>query len=116
MAQDISTQLVTLQLFNNTLGYSLSTEEFQHCLQQIKFINPKVGKFWQGTDAKVGIYIAIAGKVRLLDSADELIATLKAGDSFGEFTLFKEGDFKPYAARASVKLQLCFVSGEVLCL
>ncbi|MCC5660970.1 peptidase domain-containing ABC transporter [Nostoc sp. XA010] len=114
MAQDISAQLVSLEQFNNTLGYSLSREEFQHCLQQAKFINPKVGKFWQGTDAQPGIYIAIAGKVRLLDSADELIATLEAGDSFGEFTLFKEGDFRPYAARASVNLQLCFVSGEVL--
>ncbi|MEH2386876.1 MAG: peptidase domain-containing ABC transporter [Nostoc sp.] len=114
MAQDISTQLVSLQQFNNTLGYSLSTEEYQHCLQQVKFINPKVGKFWQGTDAQPGIYIAIAGKVRLLDSLDELIATLEIGDSFGEFTLFKEGDFKPYAARASINLQLCFVPGEVL--
>ncbi len=114
MAQDISAQLVSLQQFNNTLGYSLSTEEFQHCLEQVKFINPKVGKFWQGTDAKAGIYIAIAGKVRLLDNADELIATLEAGESFGEFTLFKEGDFKPYAARASVNLQLCFIPGEVL--
>ncbi|MEH2237041.1 peptidase domain-containing ABC transporter [Nostoc sp.] len=114
MAQDISAQLVSLQQFNNTLGYSLSAEEFQHCLQQVKLINPKVGKFWQGTDAQPGIYIAIAGKVRLLDSTDELIATLEAGDSFGEFTLFKEGDLRPYAARASVNLQLCFVPGEAL--
>lgn len=114
MAQEISAQLLSVQQFNNTLGSSLSTEEFQHCLQQVKFINPKVGKFWQGTDAQPGIYIAIAGKARLLDSADELIATLEVGDSFGEFTLFKEDDFKPYAARASVNLQLCFVAGEVL--
>ncbi|MBE8988315.1 peptidase domain-containing ABC transporter [Nostoc sp. LEGE 12450] len=114
MAQDISAQLLSLHQFNNTLGYSLSTEEYHHCLQQVKFINPKVGKFWQGTDTQPGIYIAIAGKVRLLDSADELIATLEAGDSFGEFTLFKEGDFRPYAARASVNLQLCFIPGEVL--
>ncbi|MBW4687453.1 MAG: peptidase domain-containing ABC transporter [Komarekiella atlantica HA4396-MV6] len=112
MAQDISAQLASLQQFNNTLGYSLSTEEFQHCLKQVKFINPKVGKFWQG-DAP-GIYIAIAGKVRLLDSADELITTLEAGESFGEFTLFNEVDFRPYTARASVNLQLCFVPGEVL--
>ncbi|MFN6526286.1 peptidase domain-containing ABC transporter [Nostoc sp. ChiSLP03a] len=114
MAQDISAQLVTLQQFNKILGHSLSTDEFQHYLQQVKFINPKVGKLWQGTDVQPGIYIAIAGKVRLLDSADELIATLETGDSFGEFTLFKEGDFKPYAARASINLQLCFVPGEVL--
>ncbi|MEH1848322.1 MAG: peptidase domain-containing ABC transporter [Nostoc sp.] len=114
MAQEISAQLLSVQQFNNTLGYSLSTEEFQHYLQQVKFINPKVGKFWQGTDVQPGIYIVIAGKARLLDSADELIATLEAGDSFGEFTLFKQDDFKPYAARASVNLQLCFVPGEVL--
>lgn len=113
MVQNTSAQVLSLQQFNNTLGYSLSTEEFQQCLQQVKFINPKVGKFWQG-DAQPGIHIAIAGKVRLLDSADELIATLEAGDSFGEFTLFKEGEFKPYAARASVNLQLCFVPGETL--
>ncbi len=114
MAQDISAQLVSLQQFSNTLGYSLSTEEFQHCLQRVKFINPKVGKFWQGTDAQPGIYIAITGKVRLLSSTDELIATLEEGESFGEFTLFKEGDFGTYAARASVNLQLCFVPDEVL--
>lgn len=50
----------------------------------------------------------------MLDSADELIATLEAGESFGEFTLFNEVDFRPYTARASVNLQLCFVPGEVL--
>ncbi len=50
----------------------------------------------------------------MLSSTDELIATLEEGESFGEFTLFKEGDFGAYAARASVNLQLCFVPGEVL--
>ncbi len=50
----------------------------------------------------------------MLDSADELIATLEAGESFGEFTLFNEVDFRPYTARASVNLQLCFIPGEVL--
>ena len=47
-------------------------------------------------------------------SADELIATLEMGDSFGEFTLFQDAKFPPYAARASVNLQLCFIPGEVL--
>lgn len=50
----------------------------------------------------------------MLSSADELITTLEAGDTFGEFTLFKEVDFRPYGARASVNLQLCFIPGEVL--
>ncbi|GET36123.1 cyclic nucleotide-regulated ABC bacteriocin/lantibiotic exporter [Microseira wollei NIES-4236] len=63
---------------------------------------------------EAGIYIAIAGKVRLLDDADELIATLEAGDSFGEFTLFPEHQFQPYTARAAVNVQLCFIPGEAL--
>lgn len=96
------------------MGYSLTAAEFQHCLNKVKFITPKVGKFWQGTDVEPGIYIVIAGKVRLLDTAGELIATLEDGASFGEFTLFPDAEFKPYAARASVNLHLCFVSGEVL--
>ena len=56
----------------------------------------------------------ITGKVRLLNHADELITTLEAGASFGEFTLFSEADFYPYGARASVDLQLCFIPATVL--
>lgn len=96
------------------MGYSLTPAEFQHYLNQVKFITPKVGKFWQGTEVEPGIYIVIAGKVRLLDAAGELIATLEDGASFGEFTLFPDAKFQPYAARASVNLHLCFVPGDVL--
>ncbi|MBD2198646.1 MULTISPECIES: peptidase domain-containing ABC transporter [Calothrix] len=114
MVQNLSDLLVSLEQFSNILGYSLSETEFQQCLQQVKFLNPKVGKFWQGTDAEPGIYIVIAGKVRLLDNVGELITTLESGNSFGEFTLFPEAELKPYAARASINLQLCFIPGELL--
>lgn len=96
------------------MGYRVSEQEYQRCLQAAKLLTPKVGKFWQGKDGEAGIYIAIAGKVRLLDDADELIATLEAGDSFGEFTLFPERQFQPYTARAAVNVQLCFIPGEAL--
>ncbi|MFK0733581.1 MAG: peptidase domain-containing ABC transporter [Gloeotrichia echinulata GP01] len=114
MVQHLSNPLVTLEQLSNTLGYSLTPAEFQHYLNQVKFITPKVGKFWQGTEVEPGIYIVIAGKVRLLDAAGELIATLEDGASFGEFTLFPDAKFQPYAARASVNLHLCFVPGDVL--
>ncbi|MEH2068690.1 MAG: peptidase domain-containing ABC transporter [Nostoc sp.] len=114
MVQNLSDPLVSLEQLSNILGYSLSEAEFGRCLQQIKFLNPKVGKFWQGTDVESGIYIVIADKVRLLDSGGELIATLENGTSFGEFTLFPEAKFKHYAARASINLQLCFIPGELL--
>lgn len=96
------------------MGYPISEREYQRCLQAAKLLTPKVGKFWQGKDGEAGIYIAIAGKVRLLDDADELIVTLEAGDYFGEFTLFPEHQFQPYTARAAVNLQLCFIPREVL--
>ncbi|WP_193193993.1 peptidase domain-containing ABC transporter [Nostoc sp. MG11] len=113
MAENLSEQLISLQQLSHTLGCSLAAEEYQHCLKQVKVLKPKVGKFWQGEVAS-GIYIVTAGKVRLLDEADELIATLETGDSFGEFTLFPKAEFEPYMARAAINLHLCFVPSEVL--
>jgi len=114
MAHNISAQLVSLQQINNTLGYSLTAEEFYHYLPELQSINPKVGKFWTGKNVEPGIYIIITGKVRLLDDKDELITTLEPGASFGEFTLFPQSKFEPYAARASANLQLCFLPEKLL--
>jgi ATP-binding cassette subfamily B protein len=99
---------------SNALGHSLSEDEFQRCLKHAKVLNPKVGKFWQGTNVEPGIYIVVAGKVRLLNDAEELIASLETGASFGEFTLFPDAKFPPYKARAALNLQVCFISSEVL--
>ncbi|GCL38063.1 cyclic nucleotide-regulated ABC bacteriocin/lantibiotic exporter [Sphaerospermopsis reniformis] len=96
------------------MGYSLTAEEFYHYLPELQPINPKVGKFWTGKNVEPGIYIIITGKVRLLDDNDELITTLESGESFGEFTLFPESEFEPYAARASMNLQLCFLPERLL--
>ncbi|MBW4631130.1 MAG: peptidase domain-containing ABC transporter [Iphinoe sp. HA4291-MV1] len=106
--------LLSLQQLNNALGYSLSEEEFQRCLQVAKILSPKVGKFWQGTHVEPGIYIVVAGKVRLLNNADELIASLEVGESFGEFTLFPDSEFQPYKARAALNLQVCLIPKEGL--
>jgi ATP-binding cassette subfamily B protein len=106
--------LLSLQQLNNALGHSLSEDEFQRCLKHAKILNPKVGKFWQGTHVEPGIYIVVAGKVRLLNDAEELIASLETGASFGEFTLFPDAKFPPYKARAALNLQVCFISSEVL--
>ncbi|WP_293051674.1 MULTISPECIES: peptidase domain-containing ABC transporter [unclassified Moorena] len=53
-------------------------------------------------------------QVRLLNQAGDLIASLETGASFGELTLFPSADLASYSARASLKLKLCFVPGEVL--
>ncbi|BAZ12494.1 cyclic nucleotide-regulated ABC bacteriocin/lantibiotic exporter [Calothrix sp. NIES-4071] len=103
------------QQLTHTLGQTLEEQELSHCLQQIEILEPNAGKaFWQTADATIGIYIILAGKVRLLDRADNIIASVGTGASFGELTLFREEQFQPYSARASVNLKLCYVSGDCL--
>jgi ATP-binding cassette, subfamily B, bacterial HlyB/CyaB len=107
--QYLSEQIATI------LDKSLSPSELSIYLKSLEIIQPPFScKFWQTTDANPGIYIVLAGKVRLLDNADNLIATFGVGSSFGEVTLFPEEEFSPYAARASTNLQLCYVARDTL--
>ena len=105
---------ISSQQLRDTLGHSFNDAEFSRILKQIKFIEPKVGQFWQAEQAEAGIYIVITGKVRLLNSAGEKFATLTEGDSFGESTFFPDASFLPYSARASRNLQLCYLTPELL--
>jgi len=107
--QQLSQQLA------QSLGQTLSEPELANCCKQTEILEPTPGKrFWQAVDAGAGIYIILAGKVRLLDCTDNLVTSLGAGSSFGELTLFPEEPLQPYAARASVNLQLCYVPGDLL--
>ena len=97
------------------MGQELSESDLSKCLQQIQFLESPTGKqFWQATDATVGIFIILAGKVRLIGSDDHLIASREAPESFGELTLFPEGEFQPYTARASIGLKLCYLPQDCL--
>ncbi len=108
------TEFSTQQLAQ-TLGQTVTQQEFSDCIKQIEILQPSAGKlFWQTTDPSVGIYIILAGKVRLLDRTDNLIASLSTGTSFGELTLFPEEQFQPYAARASVNLKVGYIPGNCL--
>ena len=97
------------------LGSELSSPEFKLCLQAAKIIEPEPGKqFWQSSKSLPGIFIAIAGKVRLLDCQDNFLVSLEAGASFGEVTLFPQTSLQPYVARASFQLQLAYLPGKLL--
>lgn len=110
----ISEEFVAQQL-NHVFKQRLSEAELTQCLQQINYLEPSPGKpFWQSIDATPGIYIILDGKVRLLSNNDDLIASLENGQTFGELTLFPNGHFQPYKARASLKLQLAFLPNECL--
>ncbi|MGM3305988.1 peptidase domain-containing ABC transporter [Anabaena sp. WFMT] len=103
------------QQLTNILGEKLSESWFQRCLLRLEILQPSPAKLlWQATGVKPGIYIILDGKVRLLDNFENLITTLSAGESYGELSLFPEEDFKPYIARASTNLKLCYLSDECL--
>ncbi|MBW4569277.1 MAG: peptidase domain-containing ABC transporter [Tolypothrix carrinoi HA7290-LM1] len=109
LRQQLSQQLTQI------LGETLCDSELDRCLALIEIVEPPDSKqFWQAASAKPGIYIILAGKCRLLDSADNLITTLCVGESFGEITLFPEQELTNYAARASVNLKLGYIPFEAL--
>ena len=97
------------------LGEKLSEKQLEICLASLEFVEPPVAKqFWQSAAMNPGIYIILAGKVRLSDSSDNLITSLSASFSFGEMTLFPEEKFSHYNARSSHNLELAYLRQEVL--
>ncbi|RUS96246.1 peptidase C39 [Dulcicalothrix desertica PCC 7102] len=102
------------ELLTATLGESFSQNDLNDCLRGVEILKPPpLKRFWQAAESKPGIYIVLAGKVRLLDS-DNLIATQGAGTSFGEMTLFPKEGFGVYVAKASTDLEVCYVGSDVL--
>jgi ATP-binding cassette, subfamily B, bacterial HlyB/CyaB len=98
-----------------SLGDGLSDQAVADCIKALEIIEPPVAKqFWQATTAKPGIYIVLSGKVRLLDSSNNLINTLPPGSSFGELTLFPEREFSNYVARASVNLKIAYLPQQTM--
>lgn len=99
----------------STLGAKLSEKELQNFLAAMEIVEPPPAKqFWQSAQTNPGIYIILTGKVRLLDSSENLITTFGAWSVFGELTLFPEADFSPYVVRASTSLKLGYFRQDAL--
>nr|AVH79620.1 cyclic nucleotide-regulated ABC bacteriocin/lantibiotic exporter [Nostoc sp. PCC 9201] len=114
----MANQAHNLEIFDQKLaeviGYELNELEFQSLYQQIEILEPDVGLFWQAGNTEAGIYIIIAGKVRLLDAQNSLITTLQPGAAFGECSLFTQEPFKSYVVRTSVNVKLVYISSKIL--
>ncbi|MEH2175838.1 peptidase domain-containing ABC transporter [Nostoc sp.] len=98
-----------------TLGTKLSEKELENFLAEMEIVEPPSAKqFWESAQTNPGIYIILTGKVRLLDSSENLITTFGAWSVFGELTLFPEANFSSYVARASTSLKLGYFRQEAL--
>jgi ATP-binding cassette, subfamily B, bacterial HlyB/CyaB len=85
------------------LGAEVSSRDLAQLQSQMQVISIVPGtSFWQSSDERPGIYIVLAGKVRLFDLQGNRIATLTVGKSFGASTLFLTTDLSPYLAKAAL--------------
>ncbi len=115
MIQDSHAIAVGSQQLATALGNLLTDIELDRLLKQSEIQHPVAGKkFWTTDTTETGIYIILEGKVRVFNNNKDLIATLDAGKSIGESSLFPESSFASYEARASVKSTLCYFSEQLL--
>jgi ATP-binding cassette subfamily B protein len=106
--------LISNELLQTTFGQTFLDKEISEIRQKIQVIEPPpLKQFWNSQNAQPGIYIIVTGKVRLTCSQNDKPLSLKAGESFGELTLFPEESFESYSAKATRDaLKLCFISGD----
>jgi predicted double-glycine peptidase/CRP-like cAMP-binding protein len=114
MVQQHMSQLISQQQFEQIFHREIAPLDYQYCLNRGQLLNPDLGKLWTIDNITAGLYIIIAGKVRLLDDDDEPIASLGVGAYFGEYTLFPTEDLALYTARAGVNVQIWFLPQVVL--
>jgi HlyB family type I secretion system ABC transporter len=97
------------------LGDKLASKDLQNCIKAAQIIEPQLNKeFWHLGTAESGIFIVLAGKIRILDESENLITTLGVGTSFGEGTLFESKVFLSYVARTSQDSRLCYLNLDTL--
>jgi ATP-binding cassette subfamily B protein len=100
---------------SKALGQIFSAQDFTSCLKEIQVLEPVTGKYlWERGKAPVGLWVILKSKARVLDAADNLLISLQAGTALGEFTLFPEENFQPYAVRASQNLLIGFLNQQCL--
>jgi HlyB family type I secretion system ABC transporter len=107
--------MITRDKLADSLGSLLSDREFATLMKSAEQQKPDSGLFLEKISDSCGLYIVIAGKVRLVNRNKDLISTLKANDSFGECTLFPDAAFLDYGVRVSKvsgEVQLCYIPGK----
>jgi ATP-binding cassette, subfamily B, bacterial HlyB/CyaB len=85
------------------LGTEIAATDLIQIQAQTQILTVLPGtSFWKSSESPSGLYIVLAGKVRLFDLQGERVATLTVGRSFGESTLFPAPNFSDYIAKAAL--------------
>jgi HlyB family type I secretion system ABC transporter len=95
------------------LGEDLSAKDLAFCAKLMVEVAPTAGQLlWSESESPPGLYLLLAGKVRLVDGQGNLIVSLAGGTALGEFFLFEKDDLQPYWVRASQGAALGYFSPE----
>ncbi len=101
--------------FQQAFNHLISEAELSLIYQQLEISEPNPGQlFWSSENSQTGVYLVLAGKVRLLDQQDNLIVSLPAGLIFGQISLFAEAPLRPHTARAGIGLKLGYLNANKL--
>lgn len=98
------------QQFKQAFGNILDQSDLARLVEKIQIISPNPGAQFWNADSSPGIYLVLEGKVRLLDSQDNLLVSFAEGTMFGQTSLFPLKKFQSCGARASWGLKLGYLS------
>jgi HlyB family type I secretion system ABC transporter len=105
IAQEFSTQIF------EALGEVFSAKDLTLCLKSMELTEPAAGQqLWDTSSPPSGLYILLAGRVRLIDPEGNLVRSLVPGTTVGEGCLFPEMGLRPYTVRASQGAKLGFIN------
>ncbi len=98
-----NSSFVSVDRLTTILGAEITAPDLLKIQAQIQILKILPGiSFWRASDGLPGLYLILAGKVRLFDLQGNRVATLNEGRSFGESTLFSAADFAVYTAKAAL--------------
>ena len=103
MVQNSALNPVSADQLFQVLGTEVTTTDITLLQAEIELLTITPGMtFWHSGEGRAGIYIILAGKVRLFDLQGNRVTTLTVGRSFGASTLFPDADFYPRSEERSV--------------
>jgi ATP-binding cassette, subfamily B, bacterial HlyB/CyaB len=103
MVQNSIVSSVLVDRLIQVLGTEIVATDLTQLQSQTQILTVLPGtSFWKSSESQPGIYIILAGKVRLFDLQGERVATLTVGRSFGESTLFPTANVSHYIAKAAL--------------
>jgi HlyB family type I secretion system ABC transporter len=85
------------------LGESLPEQNLNWLNGRLRINEVPPGRtFWHSNSGAPGLFIVLAGKVRLFDDQGEKLAVLEVGDTFGTDSLFPQRQLAGHSAKAAL--------------